>query len=155
MTYELSLLFVLIIWLVVTILHRIHVEKRTQERLCKCKNKDGTICGKTTVRRYQMIIPPRSSERVGWWTKLFLTVIFDECAVGHVKLISSCNKRFTLPMLGWRHIYDPWQFIVDETLFHRTGLIDEVQSDLISRMEETKVARQMKIGPFPPVERSP
>ena len=144
MIYEFPLLFILATWLVIVILHRRHVERRTQERLCKCKNRSGTVCGKPTVRRYQMIIPVRSSERVGLWTKLFRSVIFDECPDGHVKLMSAVNKRFTLITLGWRHIHDPQQFIIDETLFQRAGLIEQVQLDLISRMKRAEIVKLAK-----------
>ncbi len=132
-------------------LRRDHLKQRARERVCKCRTRDGRLCGKPTIRRHQMIVPPRSCERVGIWSKLFRAVTFDECPDGHVKLINAVLKRYTLPKLVWRHMRDPQQFITDETLFERAGLIDQVQPNLITRMDRKTAPRERgKIQPHLP-----
>ena len=150
MIYVLAALIVIGICWSAVIARRRHVEQRAQERLCKCRKKDGSVCGKKTIRHYQMIVPARSRERAGKWTKLFRSVTFDVCPDDHVKLIDAVLKRFLLTSLVWKHVRNPQQFIIDETLFQRAGLIDRVEPSLTDRMKNVELRRMDNISRIRP-----
>ncbi|MDE1975283.1 MAG: hypothetical protein KGI49_02105 [Patescibacteria group bacterium] len=76
--------------------------------------------------------------------------------------MKSGTKWFDLIELAWRHITDPKQFTVDEDLFRRAGLINEVTSSLQDRMlaaqcESEARAERMKhvLPPSEPVSIAP
>lgn len=92
-----------------------------------------------------MIIPKRSHERVGRWSKLFRALTFDECGEGHVKLVEATYKRFSLIKLAWRFVFDPRQFDIDETLFVRAGMIDQPQPDLLVRIKRIEAEKERAV----------
>ncbi|MEK7641865.1 MAG: hypothetical protein AAB365_02620 [Patescibacteria group bacterium] len=116
-------------------LRRKHIEYIQHERACTCpeNEKSTRVCGLPTIRYFQMIdlTKPGGATRRG---APFDWHVFDKCGQGHVQQIKHGSKWFVWYKLWWRRLYDPEQFVLNESLFKDAALIEETVRGLHERI---------------------
>ncbi len=119
---------VVVVFVFAVFLRRRRTERHREERRCTCpRNADGSggPCGGYTHRVYKMVSDDEHpASRFGGW---FIWYIIDAgVTCGHVTHVAGgpdFTKFFNSWKLLWRRFLDPKQFVPDEELLVKAGII--------------------------------